>query len=120
MLAGVLSGFAAYTGTDAIWWRIGYVVLFLASFSVIAPIINEYPLTLECRVLEIMERDNGGCFVIGEIVNTIADPSILTDGKIDLDKLQPIVFDASNLCYRSVGASVGQAWGAGKVYMNQQ
>ena len=40
MLAGVLSGFAAYTGTDAIWWRIGYVVLFLASFSVIAPILK--------------------------------------------------------------------------------
>ena len=40
MLAGVLSGFAAYTGTDAIWWRIGYVVLFLASFSVVAPILK--------------------------------------------------------------------------------
>ena len=49
-----------------------------------APIINEYPLTLECKVVELMERPEGGCFVIGEIVNTVADPSILTDGKIDL------------------------------------
>ena len=81
--------------------RAGFTVT--KSTNINAPIINEYPLTLECRVLEIMERDNGGCFVIGEIVNTIADPSILTDGNIDLDKLQPVVFDAASLSYRSVG-----------------
>ena len=98
--------------------RAGFTVTKSANIN--APVINEYPLTVECRVVEILDRGNDGCFVIGEVVNTIADPSILTDGKIDLDKLQPVVFDASNLCYRSVGASVGQAWGAGKVYMSQQ
>ena len=97
--------------------RAGFTVT--KSTNINAPIINEYPLTLECRVLEIMERDNGGCFVIGEIVNTIADPSILTDGNIDLDKLQPVVFDAASLSYRSVGAKVGQAWGSGKAYVKE-
>lgn len=97
--------------------RAGFTVT--KSTNINAPIINEYPLTLECRVLEIMERDNGGCFVIGEIVNTIADPSILTDGNIDLDKLQPVVFDAASVSYRSVGAKVGQAWGSGKVYVKE-
>lgn len=87
------------------------------SQNVNAPIINEYPLTLECRVVEIQERDGDGCFVIGEVVNTIADPAILTDDKIDLDKLQPVVFDASSLSYRSIGAAVGQAWGSGKKYI---
>ena len=97
--------------------RAGFTVTKSANIN--APIINEYPLTLECRVVEIMERDNGGCFVIGEIVNTIADPSILTDGNIDLDKLQPVVFDAASLSYRSVGAKVGQAWGSGKAYVKE-
>jgi len=97
--------------------RAGFTVTKSANIN--APVINEYPLTLECRVVEIMERGNDGCFVIGEIVNTIADPSILTDGKIDLDKLQPVVFDAASVSYRAVGAKVGQAWGSGKIYMQQ-
>ena len=31
MVAGVLSGIAAYTSTDVTWWRIGYAMLILAS-----------------------------------------------------------------------------------------
>ena len=31
MVAGVLSGIAAYTGSDVTWWRIGYALLILAS-----------------------------------------------------------------------------------------
>jgi len=31
MVAGVLSGIAAYTSTDVTWWRIGYALLILAS-----------------------------------------------------------------------------------------
>ncbi len=77
--------------------------------NVDAPIINEYPLTLECRVISFKDG-----MLIGEIVNQSADESILTDGKVDLAKLKPIVFDAAGMCYRAVGDSVGQAWGSGK------
>ena len=31
MVAGVLSGIAAYTGSDVTWWRIGYALMILAS-----------------------------------------------------------------------------------------
>lgn len=95
--------------------RAGFTVT--KSQNINAPIIDQYPLTLECRVVEIMERGEDGCFVIGEVVNTIADPSILTDGRIDLDKLQPIVFDAAIPAYRSVGAEVGKAWDVGKKFI---
>ena len=80
--------------------------------NVNAPIINEDPLTLECRVVSF---ENG--MLIGEVVNQSADESILTDGKVDLTKLKPIVFDAAGVCYRALGDSVGKAWGSGKVYM---
>ena len=79
--------------------------------NVDAPIINEYPLTLECKVVSW-----GGVILIGEVVNMCADERILTDGKIDLEKLQPIVFDAASMSYRAIGEIVGQAWGAGKVF----
>ena len=40
LLAGVLSGFAAYTGTDATWWRIGYALLFLGSNFFLFPLLK--------------------------------------------------------------------------------
>lgn len=84
--------------------------------NVDAPIINEYKLTLECRVVKIEEYEkNGGAIVVGEVVNWSVDESILdTEGKVDLTKLKPIVFDSSAFIYRVVGDSVGQAWHSGK------
>ena len=44
MLAGVLSGFAAYTGTDTTWWRIGYALLFLGSNFFLFPLFKLFHL----------------------------------------------------------------------------
>ena len=85
------------------------------SKNVNAPIINEYPLTMECRVIEMRDDEEGGAWVVGEIVNAIADPSILTDGKIDIKKLNPVAWDASSLNYITLGDSVGKAWNSGMV-----
>ena len=76
--------------------------------NVNAPIINEYPLTLECKVISFEDG-----MLIGEIINQSADESVLTDGQVDLAKLRPIVFDAAGMCYRALGEVVGKAWGAG-------
>lgn len=89
--------------------RVGFTVT--PSPNVDAPIINEYPLTLECRVVSFEDG-----MLIGEVVNQSADESILTDGKVDLTKLKPIVYDAASLCYRALGDSVGKAWGSGKKF----
>ncbi len=79
--------------------------------NVDAPIINEYPLTLECKVVSWADG-----ILIGQVVNQSADERILTDGKVDLAKLQPIVFDAAGMCYRAIGDVVGGAWDAGKKF----
>lgn len=76
--------------------------------------LNEYPLAMECKVVEMSERDGGGAFVVGEIVNAVADPAILTDGKIDIKKLDPVAWDASSFNYLTLGDSVGKAWHSGK------
>ena len=81
--------------------------------NVDAPIINEYPLTLECKVVNWKDG-----ILVGEVVNMSADESILTDGKVDLAKLQPIVFDAAGMCYRAIGDVVGGAWNAGKKFID--
>lgn len=79
--------------------------------NVDAPIIDQYPLTLECKVVSWSDG-----ILVGEVVNMSADESILVDGKVSLDKLQPIVFDAAALTYRLLGPVVGKAWGAGKKF----
>jgi flavin reductase (DIM6/NTAB) family NADH-FMN oxidoreductase RutF len=90
--------------------KVGFTVS--PSPNVDAPIIDQYPLTLECKVVSWKDG-----ILVGEVVNMSADACILTDGKVDLGKLQPIVFDAAALTYRALGEVVGQAWGSGKKYM---
>ena len=89
--------------------------------NVDAPIINEYKLTLECKVVTFDEDENGGARVVGEIVNMSADESILDEqGNIDLAKLQPVIFDSAKSEYRVVGEKVGTAWGSGKAIQERE
>lgn len=78
-----------------------------------APIIDQYPLTLECELVSIDDDYR----VVGRIVNMSAEERILDEeGKVDFNKLKPVVFDSSHLTYRSVGDEVGKAWGDGKKF----
>lgn len=86
------------------------------SAKVDAPLIDQLPVVLECAVVSVSE-EYGETRIVGEIVGMSADEDVLTDGKVDLDKLQPVLFDSSALCYRDVGPSVGGAWNVGKSLM---
>jgi len=78
------------------------------STKVNAPIIQELPMSLECKVKSFT---NG--ILIGEIVNVNADESILTDGVIDYKKLKPITYDPVTHDYVALGAAVGKAFSDG-------
>lgn len=75
-----------------------------------APVIDELPLCLEC---ELISYEPEHCHLFGEIVNTNADESILTDGKVDPKKLKPLVFDIDNHNYYSLGEVVAEAFSVG-------
>lgn len=75
-----------------------------------APIIDELPMTLECK-LESYDTETG--VLVGQIVNISAEESILTDGKIDPKKLDPITFDPVNNTYVRLGDIVGNAFREG-------
>ncbi len=76
-----------------------------------APIINELPMALECKLVGLTPEG----IVVGQIVNISAEESVLTDGKIDPALLRPITFDPVNNVYRVLGEEVGKAFGAGAV-----
>ena len=76
-----------------------------------APMIDELPMTVECRLLKFNE--DGIC--IGEIVNVSADESILdAEGKVDAKKLDPIIYDSVSHAYWNFGEKVGKAFSDGK------
>ncbi len=75
-----------------------------------APIINELPLTLECTLIKIVDDEK----YFFRIENVIADESILTDGKIDLNKFHPITYDPAGHGYYTLGTKVGQAFADGR------
>ena len=76
-----------------------------------APIIDELPMTVECRLLKFNE--DGIC--IGKIVNISADEAVLgDDGLVAPEKLRAITFDPVHNAYLVLGEKVGNAFSDGK------
>ena len=78
-----------------------------------APVFDPLPLVLECELIS-MDPDSDG--VVGRIVNCAAEESILTDGKPDAEKFQPLCFDTGRHVYRLMGPVVAKAFSCGKVF----
>jgi len=78
-----------------------------------APLIEECPLGLECRVFDVVELPANDLF-IGEIVAAYADADCLTDGRPDILKINPLLLTMPDNNYWTVGTHAGLAWGAGK------
>ena len=76
-----------------------------------APVIDELPLVLECKLIS---YDPDSHFMLGEIVNAGADETILDNaGMIDPARLKPITFDPANGAYWSLDKKVGKAFSDG-------
>ena len=80
-----------------------------------APVINELPMAMECRLVRIDDDEH----VIGEIVNVNADESVLGDnGKPDWRKLKPIAYDPVNFDYIAFSRKAGTAFKEGKALLS--
>ena len=89
------------------------------SEKVDAQVVEEFPLTMECKVVE-CQHTVYGFRVLGEIVGTLADESVLDErGKVDPTKLNAFVFDQFQSGYYAIGEKVGQAWHTGAPLMKQ-
>ena len=75
------------------------------SENVDAPIINEFPLCMEC---EFEGYDEYG--VRGKVVNVTADERVMNGDNIDIDKVEAIAFDPYTHGYYKVSTRVGEAF----------
>jgi flavin reductase (DIM6/NTAB) family NADH-FMN oxidoreductase RutF len=91
----------------------------VASDLVDAPYIAEFPLALECRVIQRIEIGSHIQFV-GQIVGIQAEESVLTDGEaLDIEKVKPALYAPENGAYYGVGERLGKAFCIGEEFVEQ-
>lgn len=78
-----------------------------------APMIQDCPLTMECRVTEIIELPTHLLF-IGEIMGGYANEGVITGGKHDLKAIDPLLLTMPDNRYWTLGVYAGKAWSEGK------
>ena len=82
-----------------------------------APIIDEFPYVMECELAEVINTENMYA-IVGKIVDTKAEESILDENdKVEVEKLQALIFDQFKHGYYVSGDKAGKAWNAGKDLM---
>lgn len=77
--------------------------------TVDAPVINEFPICLECKFIE-YQGNEYGCGVIGKVVNVTANESVMENGKINMSLVNAIAFDPYTHGYYKVTERVGDAF----------
>ncbi|MDP2912249.1 MAG: flavin reductase family protein [Candidatus Omnitrophota bacterium] len=79
-----------------------------------APYIKEFPLVLECKVINIVEIGLHIRF-IGEIMDVKCDEDMLGEnGLPDIEKIKPILYDPEVCTYHGIGKCLGRAFFIGK------
>ncbi len=75
------------------------------SDNIDAPIINEFPICMECEFIEY-----GNCGVIGKVINTSVDERVMSEENVDIEKVSAIAFDPYTHGYYTVTKRVGNAF----------
>lgn len=97
--------------------RTGYTAV--KSDKVHAPVIEEFPVVMECELLDILDTEYVSG-IVGRIVNVKAEEAVLSaNGKVDPAKLHALIFDQFQHGYYVTGEKVGQAWNAGAGLMKK-
>ncbi len=78
-----------------------------------APYVAEFPLVIECKVIQVLDLGQHTMFV-GEILDVKVDEAALVGGKPDPERIQPIVFAPEVRKYYGLGPFIGQAFSIGK------
>ncbi|MHC9542275.1 MAG: flavin reductase family protein [Vulcanimicrobiota bacterium] len=81
-----------------------------------APMIEGCPVCMECRLTQVIDLQTHEVF-IGDVAYTYVEESVLTDDKVDVSRLKPLLFDMSSRKYWSLGGEIAQCWSIGKKFM---
>jgi flavin reductase (DIM6/NTAB) family NADH-FMN oxidoreductase RutF len=82
-----------------------------------APYVEEFPVTLECELLQHIELGLHTQF-IGQIMELTADEDVLgSSGLPDIEKVEPVLYGSQgSSAYYGIGENLGNAFSIGKVF----
>ncbi len=80
-----------------------------------APMIEECPTNMECRVIETLDFGGTHKIFVGEIVESYVNEELLVGEKPDVKKMDPLVFSTDGT-YWTYGEKVGKAFTIGNRY----
>jgi flavin reductase (DIM6/NTAB) family NADH-FMN oxidoreductase RutF len=78
-----------------------------------APLIQECPVNLECKVIHSLDLGSH-TLVVGEIIETYISNSCLSKGKPDPEKIDPLIYTPDAQRYQRLGEVIGRAFHMGK------
>ena len=81
-----------------------------------APMVEESPVNIECKVDQIIDNQKGHDLIIGEMVNIFSEDKFLTNGIPDVKKFKPLIFTMNDNNYWKLGDHIGRAWSIGNDY----
>lgn len=102
---GIVSGKNTPDKIEKTGWNI------VKAAHVNAPVFTDFPMTLECRIVEKIHEEPTGYNIVADIVNVLCDEQYLAeDGQPDIAKMQLLTFDPVHHTYIQLGETVGQAF----------
>ncbi len=78
-----------------------------------APYIKEFPLVLECKLVNTTELGLHTHFT-GEIIDVKVDENFLDNGNPNIELIKPFLYDPSAMAYYSIGKQLEKAFSIGK------
>ena len=77
-----------------------------------APLIEQCPINLECKAVHILGLGSHS-LIVGRVEETHVSDACLTEGKLDVNKIKPIIFTVESRHYYSFGEVIGKAFHIG-------
>jgi len=81
-----------------------------------APILDDAPVSMECKVINQIEVGNFTNYILKPVHTYVQEECLNEKGKIDYEKVSPVLFEFQSAQYLSTGKVIGKCWRIGKDY----
>ena len=81
-----------------------------------APILDDAPVSMECRIVDSMEVGNFTNYILKPVHTFVQEECLNERGRVDYEKVAPVLFEFQNGQYLSTGKVIGKCWSEGKNY----
>ena len=79
-----------------------------------APVLDDAPVSMACRVVGEVEVGNFTNYILEPVHTLVQEECLNGRGKIDYEKVNPILFEFQSAQYLSIGSVIGKCWSVGK------